>query len=189
MAQLYELTTAGTIPVTLVETKAYLKVDASTDDALITSMINAATLFGEKYTGRDFRVNTWTMRQNDFDPRMCLRRSTIATITSIKYRVATVETEVASSVYYLKNSHEFGEALLLADQEWPTDGDFGTEGIEGTVVTIFVTAIPKSIEQIRVALFRHIAALYQNRGDCGLKASVSSSGANLLYDPIRISRI
>jgi uncharacterized phiE125 gp8 family phage protein len=48
-------------PVTLAEAKAHLKVDATDDDSLITSLIAAARAKAEWHTGRAFVTQSWVL--------------------------------------------------------------------------------------------------------------------------------
>ena len=65
-AQVYELKTQGIVPLSLADMKTYLKVTSTSDDALITTLLAAATSWGELYTAREFRVNTWLLFLNEF---------------------------------------------------------------------------------------------------------------------------
>ncbi len=190
MAQFYKLETDGDFPVDFKDMKSYLKVDSTTDDEFIAELVAAAVTYGEKYTGRDFRANTWKVILDKFETRICLRKAAVNTITRINYGVAGVPTTVSSSVYYLKNNQQFSEILLKADQQWPTDGDFDTDGLEASIEIDFVTVAPvHGIEQLRVAIKQHVAAMYQSRGDCDLSDPALSKRAKFLYDQMRISRV
>jgi len=194
MTEFYELTTPGTVPVSLADMKAYMKVTALSDDVLITSMLAAATRWGENYTGREFRANVFTLLLDSFTDRLCLRRAPVDTIISIKHLVAATLTTVAASVYYLKANTQFSEILLNEDQAWPTDTDSREQAIE----VIFVTKTYPDIESIATAIKRHVAYWYSNRGDCGSSGgakgcscgdAAQASGATIVYDQFRISRV
>ncbi len=186
MSDLYALSAAGTVPVSLADMKAYMKVTASSDDALITSMLSAATTWGEKYTGREFRPNTWRLLKDAFEDRICLRRAPVASITSVEHLVAGSLVTVAGSVYYLKKSLQFSEILLNEDEDWPTDTDEREQVIE----IVFVTASYRDADAIASAIKRHVAFWYANRGDCvGSADAANKSGATMLYDQFRIDRV
>lgn len=186
MSDLYVLKTPGTVPVPLAEMKAYMKVTSSSDDDLITSMLSLATTWGENYTGREFRANTWTLLKDAFEDRICIRRSPVDTITSVKHLVSASLVTVADSVYYLKDSTQFSEILLNEDQVWPTD----TDNREQVIEIEFVTKAYRDIDAIKTAIKRHVAFWYQNRGDCAdCDAAAKGSGVDLIYDQFRISRV
>lgn len=56
---LYVLTPSANLPVTLADAKAHLRVDYTTDDALITGLITAATDYVERYTRKSLCYKTY----------------------------------------------------------------------------------------------------------------------------------
>lgn len=181
----YTLNDSGTLPITLDEAKSYLRVETATDDVIIQEMIAAVVQFAERYTGRDMRIKTWQLVLDCFEDRILLRKSQIASITSIKYTVSGSLATIADTVYYLKAGYQFSEILLQEDQVWPTDMD----EVEAGIQIIFVTQIPRYIEQYTIGALEHLAFLYQNRGDCEVNAAALKSGATEKYDQGRIQRI
>lgn len=181
----YTLTDNGTLPITLKQAKAYLKVDTDADNAVIQDMIAAVVQFAERYTGRDMRPKTWQLELDCFEDRILLRKSQVASITSVKYIVSGSPVTIDSSVYYLKSGYQFSEVLLQADQVWPDDLDEVEAGIE----IIFVTQAPRYIEQYKIGALEHLAFLYANRGDCDVNSAALKSGASEKYDQGRIQRI
>lgn len=198
MADFYELTDAGTVPVTVKVTKQYLKIPSTVtaDDDLLATFLAAASDFAEKYTGRELRANTWTLFLDEFVPvRICLQRDPIDTITTVKYTDENdAEQTVAASVYYLKKGVQASEILLQPDQEWP-DGSTPALTVherEHSIFIEFVTEADRCLDQAKLGILRHVAFLYENRGDCDPANSADSakkSGASILYDQIRISRV
>lgn len=185
MADLYERTDAGTSPVSLADVKSYLKITSTSDDTLIQLLIDSATEYGERYTGRAFRTQTWKLLIDAFANRIVLRRDPIDAITSVEYIVGGVLTTIATSVYYLKKGVQCAEVLLQEDQSWPTDLDDVEHGIE----IIFTVAAYHDLNSIKDALYRHIAHLYMNRGDCDVKSAGRASGADMIYDQFTIVRV
>ena len=184
MAQHYTLTTKGTAPVKIEDVKTHLKIETDADDVFLKPLIRTASEFAEKYIGRDLRVNTWTLLIDKFEARICLLRDPVASITSVKHLVATVLTTVANTVYYLKKGIHRSEILLIDGQEWPTNTDTREHAIE----IEFVTEAHPCLEQAKAGIMRHVAFLYENRGDCDAAESVKKSGASALYDQFRIPR-
>lgn len=168
----------GTIPIKLEVAKDHLKVTGQVDDALITGLLTDIATYAESETGRSYRTNTWTLLLDTFVDRICLRKSPVASITSIKYLVSDSLVTIATSVYYLKKSRGFSEILLSDDQSWPTDMDTIEHGIE----IIFVTDVDREVERAKTAMLKHLANLYQNRGDYNVSDSAKQSGAKALYD-------
>lgn len=186
MSDLYKMKNAGASPLTVGKAKAFMKVSSNTDDALIGSLITAATEFGENYTGREFRSNVWTMHTDDFRDRITLNRNPIASVTSVKHLVSDVLTTVSGSLYYLKSLVQCSEILLLPDNEWPTN----TDDREQAIQIEFVTESYHRENEILDAIKRHASFMYSNRGDCSCDQSSSKeSGAAMIYDQFRISRV
>jgi len=182
----YQQVSVTASPVSLTVMKSYLKITTTMDDALIQSMIDAATEWGEKYTGRDFRAITWDLLLDRFTDRIELRRDPVATITSVERLVSGTLVAVASTVFYLKKLVQSSEILLNEDQEWPTDADNREQVIE----IQFVTEGYRCQESIIDAIERHVAFWYRNRGDCpDAKGSAEGAGVTIIYNQFRISRV
>jgi uncharacterized phiE125 gp8 family phage protein len=181
----YTLNDTGTLPITLKQAKAYLKVDSDADNSVIQDMIAAVVQYGERYSGRDMRAKTWQLVIDCFEDRILLRKSQVASITSIKHTVSGSLDTIADTVYYLKAGYQFSEILLQEDQEWPTDSD----AVEAGIQIIFVTQTPRYIESYKMGAFEHLAFLYANRGDCDVNVAALKSGATEKYDQGRIQRI
>lgn len=192
MSDLYILDTAGPVPVSLANMKTYLKLTATSDDALLTEMLSAATTWGEKYTHKDFRANTWQLLIDVFLDRICIRRAPVASITSVEYLVSGSFNTVDASVYYLKKSLQFSEILLNEDQSWPTNKDEREQAIQ----IEFVTETYRDTDAIATAIKRHVAYWYTNRGDCGgnggscdCDQAAKGSGVTSIYNQFRTSRV
>ena len=192
--QFYELTRKGSqCPVDVATAKSYMRVSTTVDDSLIQLFLDGATDYAEKYTGREFRVNRWSLFLDDFPARICLRRDPVDSIVKITRLVSGVATTVAAAVYYIKRSTQFTEVLLNEDQEWPSDQD----DIEHSIEVNFETKVHRCVDQVKLGILRHVAFMYENRGDCdpievgsGVSHdSAAQSGATKLYDQIRISRV
>ena len=194
MTDVYTLVTPGAVPVSLTEMKAYMKVTSASDDTLITSMLASATTWGENYTGREFRANTWQLLKDVFEDRICILRDPVATITFVKHLVLSVQETVAASVYYLKKNVQNSEILLNEDQDWPDD----TDDREQVIEIEFVTESYRDVDAIATAIKRHVAFWYKNRGDCGGSGSgagcscgdaAKGAGVTMIYDQFRIVRV
>lgn len=186
MSKVYELKTAGASPLSVDDAKVFMKVSSATDDALIASLINATTEWGQKYTGREFTANIWTLLLDEFTTRITLNRDPVASVTTVKYLVSSTLTTVSDTAYYLKKLVQCSEILLEEDKEWPTDIDNREQAIK----IEFVTKSYYCTNEILEALKRHVAFLYSNRGDCpDIKEAANESGVTFMYDQFRISRV
>ncbi len=190
----------GPYPVTLVEAKAYLKIDHGADDAVITLLIQAATQFAEDFTSRDFRTRTWIATLDSFDDqfldRIQLRKNQIGAITSIQYfndASTPVLTTVDAATYYLRFDQWWAFAVLKDSDDWPTDVD--DEQSEQRITVTFTTVLPPDLAEVKVGILNAISAMYENRVDCGgcktandaTSAAMQFAGPFLQY--FRIPRI
>ncbi len=182
----YQQVSVTASPVSLTVMKSYLKITTTADDALIQSMIDAATEWGEKYTGRDFRAITWDLLLDCFTDRIELRRDPVDTITTVKHLVSGSLVTVPADVYYLKKLVQSSEVLLNEDKEWPTD----TDNREQVIEIRFVTEGYRCQESIIDAIERMVAFWYRNRGDCpDANSAATLSGVTIIYNQFRISRV
>lgn len=206
MSDYYDLVSADPSPVSLADMKSFLKISNTAEDSLIQTLINSATEFGEKYTGRDFRIKTWRLlldsflslsdtysafRQYDdrhfvFTDHIKIERDPVTTVSDIKRLVDGLPVSVTATDFYLKKLTNHSEIILFEDKEWPDDVDDREQAIEVT----FLTKAYFCINNIIDAIQRHVAHLYTNRGDCDDAGMGSSdSGATLIYDQFRIARV
>ena len=186
MSDFYSIKSQEASPLKRSEASSFMKVTSTSENDLIQSIIDAATQWGENYTGRDFRVKDWVLLTDSFANRINLNRSQIESITSVKHLVSTVLTTVSDSVYYLKKLTQCSEILLVDGQEWPTDTDEREQAIEIEFKTLGYDCNSEIIE----ALKRHVAFLYTNRGDCpDVSKAAMQSGATFIYDQFRIPRV
>lgn len=181
----YQLKTAGISPLSLADAKTYLKVSSNLDDDLIQSLIDTATEWGQKYTGREFTNNTWLALMNCFTDRINLRRDPVDVINSITYLVSAVITTVATDTHYLVKNNQTSDIVLEEGKQWPTNGD----SKENSYVVDFTTKEYYCTNEILTSLQRHVSYMYSNRGDCDTKSAAQSSGVDLIYNQFRITRI
>ena len=193
--QFYDIVTPATdlgpLPVDLATIKECLKLPSGPgpEDDYLTLLLNASTLAIENYMGRrEIRANTWTVLQDCFASRIPLLRDPVASVTSVERVVATVLTAVTASDYVLKQSQQYSEILIAPDASWPTDQDDG----EHQIKIVFVTTAHRFTDMARAAIKRHVAFMYENRGDCdpaGSSDSLKASGALGLLASARIQKV
>lgn len=88
--------------VTRAEAKLHCRVDMADDDALIDTLIGAATRLAEDFTRRAFVTQTWDLKYDAFpdgdDDTIWLPKPPVSSITSIKYvdTAGTTQTWAAS---------------------------------------------------------------------------------------------
>ena len=166
--------------------RAYLKNPPVAEDPVITSMITAATEWGEKYTCREFRDNEWELLLDCFEDRIELNRSPVASIVSVEHLVSGSNVAVDGAVFYLKKGNFSSEILLNENQSWPTDTDNREQAITVTILTEKF----RCGDLIKTAIERHVAFWFQNRGDCdSCEDAAKQSGVTTIYNTFKIPRV
>lgn len=187
-------------PVSLAEVKAWLRIDTSDEDALLASLIGAATDAAEQYTRRAFinqtirlTVDLASSRLDDmlgdgvYDlpvsalfgdmPQVIeLPRPPVSSITSVTtYNTAGTSSTFASSNYSLNAD---GTRLYLNQGcSWPSDLR-PIAACEILYVAGYGASASSVPQAIKTAILMHIAHLYESRGVCD--GAVPAGCANLL---------
>ena len=155
-------------PVTLAEVKAHCRVDLSDDDALLQTLIEAATEMAEQATGRALMTQSWELSLESFPPTrsiyseaLVLTRVPVQSILSLSYTdEAGISQVVLPTNYLLNNCDDFGFATVVPifASLWPTEArDIKLRFVAGYVDA---SAVPASIKQwIKL----QVAAMYDNR--------------------------
>ena len=156
-------TLPGTYPVTLTEVKAWLKIDGTDEDTLLTSLIASATAECESYSGLSFITRTRTVKLSSFNGRdLILPYGPVTTLTSIAY---TDEDDDAATVDAADYSLDIasGLARVRVTESWP----YTNKTLSNVVVTYVAgyanaAAVP---EVIKTAIKQKVALDFEKRGD------------------------
>lgn len=151
-----KVSVAGAMPVTLEEAKAYLKVEGTDEDTLITSLIKAATRLCESYAGLSFTSQTRTVALDYFPygKGIPLPYGPVAEVDSFEYVDSNGddETLAVDTGYVIDNT---GSVYLLnAYDSWP-DGS-------GAIIT-YEAGFEVTPDEIKVAVLQCVANLYEMR--------------------------
>lgn len=159
----YRLVTApASDPVTLAEAKAQLRVDASDEDALITSLIKAATAYldgRQGILGRCLMTQTWELTLDAFpaDGDIEIPLGPVASVTSVTYVDTAGATQTVSDVnYYLDNTSV--SAWVIPQATWPTTMDAAN-----AVTVRYVAGAAAAPLPIKQAILLLVAHWYENR--------------------------
>jgi len=107
-------------PVSLVEMKLHLRVDNSTDDSLISTLINAATEWCEKYEGQSYMMRSYKVYLDHFVNEMILPFPPLISVSSVQYYDSSGDLQTLSTDYYTVDTDSFpGRAYLTFGQSWP----------------------------------------------------------------------
>lgn len=170
------LITAPTlIPVSLVEAKLHLRVgvDASSEDTLITALINAATEDAEHLMQRAILPQQWQLTLDGFYDQsapadvcnsIALQRPTVTAVTSVKYRDSTTGTltTLADTEYQVDLASPLVGRLAPAyGKSWPAvRAQLGAVQVLFTCGWADAASVPAAI---KAWVLLRVGALYQNR--------------------------
>lgn len=155
-------------PVSLDMVKTQLKISLldTSQDTFLELLIDAATQFAEKYTGRDLITKTYLTYRPCFSDYIELHRSMITSIVSFEYLLDGVLTPVDISTYKLLQETGFARIALNVDSSYPSHDTY-YQAIKITFDSGFGASEASIPADLKIALLNHIAFLYVNRGDCG----------------------
>lgn len=171
MSDYYTQATEVSALFSTVEAQEYLRVDSETDRDLITALVLAATIQGEKHTNRAFTKRVFTgffsefkTTQNERFAYIDLRRAPLKALNSVKVVLNDVLTDVDAGDYQLKETSTFARLLFLSsitadDVPYPIQVNFDA-GYKD--LSIGDSKAPNDIE---TAIKQHLAFFYENRGD------------------------
>ncbi len=164
----------ATEPLTLAETKLYLRIDGSEEDTLITELIASARQYAEDYLRRSLITQRWKLSFDDYAPDdAALPRGPVQGIVSVTaYARDDSATLIPPSSYYLnaaKDALLFDTTVYGHRIEIVYDTGFG-----------LASAVPSPV---KYGMLAHIAALYEQRGDADY--ALLPRQAVALYAPFR----
>jgi uncharacterized phiE125 gp8 family phage protein len=165
-------------PLSLDDTKLYLRVDHSEDDALILGLIVAARTYCEAVTKRSFVTQTMQMFTDEFptDDYIDIPRPFYTTTdATVKYYAAgsTSATTLASSQYWINDSIEPPRIVLRDAQSWPDTELRTAKGVEITFRAGYGGQVDVP-DGIKVAMLSLIGHWYTNR-EAVVVGTISSS--------------
>jgi len=165
-------------PLTLDETKLYLRIDNTNEDTLISNLITAARITAENWLRRSLITQTWKIAFDDGIPEsIWLPMGPVTAVTSVTVVNIDGSSQLMDpSSYWLnaaKNALVMFGALIGFRIEITYTAGYGD-----------ATAVP---QPIKLGMLSHISALYDNRGENG--DVVLPEQAVGLYRPFREVRL
>ena len=152
-------------PISLAEAKAHLRVDTSDEDALITTLIEAATVMAQTYTRRQFVSATYAQTFDAFPASgvIELGRHPLVRVTSITYTDADGNTDQtwSSAKYTVVSAPLVGYVVPAYDEEFPA-----TREVPNAVTVTYVagygaaSAVP---DAIKAAIKLIVGDLFEHR--------------------------
>lgn len=149
--------------VTTAEFKAWAKIDDDTEDALIDSLLSAATQAAENYTRRSIYPSTWNTTINAFETvELHVVPVDLSTIAITYYDVDNIATPLLAEFYNVIDNGPDDFVCILFIGELPTLYD------RADAVNISYAggyAAGECPEGIRVGILKRAASDYENRQD------------------------
>lgn len=160
------VTPPATEPVTATEAKLHLRVDHTTDDALITILIATARQMVEQITRRALITQTWDWKLDGFPACFDIPKPPLVSVTSISYVDTAGASQTWASTNYIVDAPggptaQPGRIAPAYGVSYPS-----TRSIINSVTVRFVagygaaSAVPEPLKQAVLLLIGH---LYANR--------------------------
>ena len=178
MSYTLKLVTGATTPVvSTADMKLHLRVDNTTEDTLIATLVTAATRLSEAQTRRAFLSQVWEMYLDCFpadDVYIALPRSPIITLDSIKYQDEDdAQQTFADSNYKMDDITSAPPRISLKkDSSWPdTIDELGVVVIRFTAgYGTAATSVPaEAIAAIKLI----VGNLFENRENVSVGAAAN----------------
>jgi len=152
-------------PLTLAEAKAQCRVDITTDDALLATLISVARDTCERLAWRAFLTQTIELWLDAWPASnsIVLPRPPLQSVTKIEYYdIDDVKATLSSAVYSVDTIAEPGKVWLKYNQSWPTTSLREHNAICVTYVAGWTNPadVPQSARQAMLMLVGH---WYENR--------------------------
>lgn len=150
----------ATEPVTLTEVKSQLRIDSSTEDTYLNTLITAARIVAENRTQRSLITTTWDYFISEFPcgDEILLRRPKLQSVTSLKYKDTDgTETTWGTSNYIVDTASDPGRIVLAYGITWPSLALYPANPITIRYVAGYgaAAAVPQPIKQAMLYLVSH----------------------------------
>ncbi len=161
--QLTRAARAGEL-LTTAEAKDWLRVDHTDDDALIDELVKAVADHLEAVTNRALVNRVYTQYFDAWADEMPLHGGKVSAVSSVEYRDADdVLQTVATTVYELVAVSDYGAKIIrLADQSWPTLGDYPNP-VKATYTAGYGPTAASVPDALLLAARLHLSEVYERR--------------------------
>lgn len=153
-------------PVTLTEAKLHLRVDTTTEDTLITTLISTARQYCEGYQRRAYITQTWELWLDSFpaDDRIDMPLPPLQSITSIKYYdIADVEHTMPAADYFADVKSQPGRVSLVYNKTWPAEALRPANGVCITFMVGYGLTAASVPEKAKQSILLLVAHYFENR--------------------------
>lgn len=173
-----QLTYSSSLPVTLDEAKAHLRVVGTAEDTIIEAYLRAAIRFVEQYCQISLLTATAVETYKSFpdaDQAFSLTYGPFNSVTSVQYNASTdptTFTTIAASEYITETHTMAQRGSVLAVTEWKPTFDPLQVKITYSIGYANAAAVPPNL---KIAVFLILADIYENRTDSPSEAVVRVS--------------
>ncbi|TVQ82094.1 MAG: hypothetical protein EA357_10595 [Micavibrio sp.] len=177
-------------PVTLTEASAHLRLDAGGEEETLAAMIAAARGICENYTGRCFVRQGFSQFLDRFpvSGEIRLLRRPLLELEAVKIHDAAGGITEQNLSHYLTD--QANARVTLKDGVVPPRAGRKTGGIEIAFAAGYGDMPADVPQDIRQAVLRVLAALYENRGEGAAAGQIIfASGAADLLQPFRVTGV
>jgi uncharacterized phiE125 gp8 family phage protein len=174
-------------PLTLEESKAWLRLDGGSEDVLVAALVAAARAAVELACGRLLIAQGWRWRLDAWPAGAAIRIpvSPVTAVTGVSVTTAAGPVSVAAGDWLLATTSDPARLVFLRPPPAPAVAA-GAITITGTAG---IGATPAALpEALRHAVRLTLAALWENRGDAAVAAAVPPA-ALALVEPWRRVRL
>lgn len=180
-------------PISLDEAKAWLRIDASDEDQLLSALIVSARMTLEAYTRRFFVTQSWRMTLDAW-PAPTMRRKTLVlpfapfqSVAAIRvYDAAGVAQTLDAGAYRAPSAPDRGRIAFV---DAPPAPGRATDGVEIDVVLGYGGQATNTPEPLRRAILTLVAQWHENRGDQQADAARLPALVGALAQPFRRERV
>jgi len=179
---LIETEAPATEPLDLATVKTYLRIDQSSDDSLLESLIVSARTICELMTGLNLINRKYSLYIDRWgDGELYLPSSPIQEVITVNiYKDDDSVSVFDAKNYYVDNKNQKAPRIVLRNYSVTPIPTRVANGIEIQYVSGFgadATCVPELLKQ---AMLQVIAHLYENRGD-SINNAIKVSGARELF--------
>lgn len=153
-------------PLTAADMRAFLRIDLTDEDALLTELISSARQFIEDICNRAFITQTLKLTLPSWPACDLVRlpRAPLISVNSIQYRDSSGQTvTLADSLYYVATSREPGSITFASDFSWPLLLNGHPEAIEITYRAGYGAAAENVPSDARHLIKFLVAHFYETR--------------------------
>jgi uncharacterized phiE125 gp8 family phage protein len=156
------ITPPAEYPITLDEAKAHCRVTHDDEDALIGTLVRAATANVENQTGLSLMERTWLLTLDELSDAMAIEKGPVVSVASVKYLDGDgVQQTLDPALYTVDTVSEPQWIVRNSDASYPAVMD-AINAVE-IEYTAGHDAVPTNWEDIRHAILLLIGHFYMNR--------------------------